>query len=448
MEKTMTAGEVLTSGWCPGDCVYCYIPKSEQMKALHEEIVERLQSGKYLDELEAVYGKNLQYLGFWGTEPVLTLPIIEKRIPEIFQRFPKLEFIGFSTSMLLDESVLENFIRCLIGRPIKLSIQISLDGPPWITDTNRAVGSADFIPKRFLRLVEAINDVDLGKLNVQFSFKPTHSIDNIQVFNRDKGKFKEYFEYFDRIIAGYKRIKKNKQVTLQGAASPTLVVPGKYTSLDGREFAEYLRQIHKLDRDTAYTSRLKRLFKFQDELYKKAMFTCSGGDSNFGVSDGRFHICHRTFYYDNEKYIEAVLREQDMGNWDVSVFNKGMVDHIVHNFIVPPEHLTRFRYVLRGYHDFWELQFGYTAAMVTELALCGQADERYLTDEELMTWFVLFINGCLSCPMENLLNTGTLHFQTLSMIRLWSNGAFQELLRRFREVLKSGKGSEYEFELC
>jgi len=67
--------------------------------------------------------------------------------------------------------------------------------------------------------------------------------------------------------------------------------------------------------------------------------------------------------------------------------------------------------------------------MLFELALAGQADDVYLRNDELATAFAIYLNQALSCPMENLLNTGSVHLQVVSLIRLFANGAFQQLLQ-------------------
>jgi len=77
--------------------------------------------------------------------------------------------------------------------------------------------------------------------------------------------------------------------------------------------------------------------------------------------------------------------------------------------------------------DFWEFQLSYVKAMMTELALVGQAD--YIESDELMELFALFVNSCLSCPMEKLLNTGSIHLQVISLLRMFGNGAFKEILK-------------------
>ncbi|GAI99331.1 unnamed protein product [marine sediment metagenome] len=63
-----------------------------------------------------------------------------------------------------------------------------------------------------------------------------------------------------------------------------------------------------------------------------------------------------------------------------------------------------------------------------ELALAGQAGHQYLENGELSTLFALFVTTGLSCPIENILNTGSIHLTPLSLLRMFGNGGFRELL--------------------
>lgn len=427
--NVLRAGEIVTSGWCPLNCTYCYIPKSDEMREVHKEIEEDLRSGRFLKRLKEIYGKDLTHLGFWGTEPTLTLPLIEEWIPEILLIFPKLENIGFSTSLMAYPERIVHFARVLLGRNLTLKVQISVDGPAFITDVNRMKGAAKKVPENFRKLIDSINTLPLGDLKVVFSWKATHSIDNIRDFLDKPERFDEYSDYFDGLNRDFKQRNKQKNVTLQDSQYPTLVVPGKYTSSDGRDFAEYIREFAKRGRTTTYTARLQRLFTWPDEIHKRRVFSCSGGDSNLGIGQG-VHICHRTFYYDKDEYIESILSNPDIDNWDVSLFKRGTIDNIRKNYIVKGEpHFTRFRYVMRGYHDFWKFQLEYVKAMMTELARANQVDPYYLENQELLRLFALFVNVAVSCPMENLLNAGSIHLQLISMLRMFGNGAFQEIVK-------------------
>ena len=147
---------------------------------------------------------------------------------------------------------------------------------------------------------------------------------------------------------------------------------------------------------------------------------------------GQMHICHRTFFYDKDEYIESILA-QDTENWDVSLFRRGTIEHIRKNYIVSPGvDESRFKYVLRGYHDFWKLQLNHTKALMIELARAGQVDPIYLDNQRLLELFAIFINVGMSCPMENLLNAGSIHLNLLSILRMFGNGAFQEIVKSAR----------------
>lgn len=437
----MTACEVLTTGWCPLECKYCYIPKNEYMKEMHREIVESLKSGEFLDRLEAVFGDRLEYLGFWGTEPTLTLDILGEKLPEVFERFPKIKELSFSTNMMLDSRIIVRFVdKCRkLDRKLLLKVQVSLDGPPWITDENRQGGAAGVMEQKLFEIVHQLNRGNMRQLEVQFRWKPTHSIDNFKAFVGDTKLLHEYKEFFERLNKRFEDENTNEKVKLLGGSyTPTIVVPGKYTTEDGMVFAEYVKAVHREGFETSYSPRVMRLVRNQLELGKRRQFSCSGGDSNFGLGK-TIQICHRTFYYDDEKYLSSVLEQADTENWDVSLFRRGTLDFINKWYIIDPKDelaKNRFMYVMRGYHDFWRLQMGYTNAMLMELAYAGQIDERYLHDAGLRELFALFLNASMSCPMENLLNTGSIHLQVVSLMRLFGNGAFQEVVRKVNQRIR------------
>ncbi len=422
----MEAAEILTTGWCPHNCKYCYIPKNEVMRELHNEVIADLKTGKYIKRLKKIYGDRLKTLGFWGTEPTLTLDLIQLLLPQLTQTFPKLNEMSFSTSMIAFEPIVR-FVKALQGYGISLKIQVSLDGPSFITDKNRFRGAAEKVPQNLFALASAIQD---QSTKVEFHWKATLTPGNIREMNDDPSKIDEYRQYFENLSKKFDEINQSKSTSLRKGCAPTLMVPGNYTSEDGRNFAQFLMNFRQKGYKTVYSFRLGKLLDFWDELgIKKSMFTCSAGDSNSGIGNN-FHICHRSFYLDESKYVDSVL-QQDVENWDVSHFRAGTIDLLRKYYIVDVDRdaeLTQLRYVMRNYHDFWRLQVGYARSMMMELALAGQVDHQYLENDELSTLFALFVSTGLSCPMENILNTGSLHLTPLSLLRMFGNGAFQELL--------------------
>ncbi|MFA6437577.1 MAG: hypothetical protein WC242_05310 [Candidatus Paceibacterota bacterium] len=401
------------------------------MKELHLDIAESLSNGAFIKNLNEAIGKNLSHLGLWGTEPATTLRILSKKLNDITKAFPKIEKIDFSTSLVFIDPIVD-FIQAMdrICPEIKLGIQISLDGPAFITDENRFKGAAQKIPENFIKLIKKIQKI---QLKINFRWKVTLMIDNIRKMIEESSGIDDFYLYFKDINNQFSIINKNKNIKLEEESYvPTLTVPGKYTTEDGKAFATFLKKIHEKNHESSYTYSLKRIVNFYYELSnKRTMFTCCAADSSIGVSD-KIHICHHGFYLDKEKYIKSVLAENDMNNWSVSYFNEGMVNVLIKWYT--PEINDNFAknrlfYVMRGYHDFWRIHLANVSAITKELALVGQTEKLFLKNENYLNLFSLFINIACSCPIESFLNTGSIHLTPISLIRMFGNGAFREILK-------------------
>ena len=111
MNKSLLATEQFSSASCNLKCGYCYIPKTSLMQSLQKEAVKELEDGSWLDNLEKLYGKDLEYFGLWGTEPTLTLD----KVPlfDLLDRFPKLKEISFSTNLMTSPDTIVRFITRL-----------------------------------------------------------------------------------------------------------------------------------------------------------------------------------------------------------------------------------------------------------------------------------------------------------------------------------------------
>ncbi|RLE67009.1 MAG: hypothetical protein DRJ38_00115 [Thermoprotei archaeon] len=422
----MESLEILTTAWCPFNCKYCYIPKTPMTVRMHKEL-----EGKLSSLIRDAAKLRIKHIGFWGTEPTLTLSKID--VQELLSN-PSLETISFSTSMMYKPEVIREFIMRVAPHKVNVRVQVSLDGPAFITDRNRMEGAAERIPQNLKQLVCSLQGVNLGETTVEFRFKATLTIDNLKEMVREPKLIDEYKAYFEGIERELIKANTNRNVRIaRGTYCPTMMVPGKYTSEDGKIFCSFVKECYAHDLKTAYHYRLRRIYDYAYELHKKRMFTCSGGDSNFGY-DGSFHICHRSFYLNRDDYVQSVL-QTDIDNWDVSLFKLGHIQH-VRRYIT--RDLVRLQYVLRGHHDFWKFDVSSVVARLQELAACGQVSELY-RDDHWAVKFAIFSQAGLDCPMENLLNTGSIHIVPVSLIRLFCNGAFEEIDRRVRSEISGRK---------
>ena len=461
----LCASEMFASAVCNMQCKYCYIPKNEAMKKLHEQIIEGIRSRKFFDILEGTYGKELKSLSLWGTEPTLILHEITEALPDMLNRFENLETFGFSSNMLSHTDRIVNFIEELAkitDREIKVDLQFSLDGPDYITDNNRKQGATEAIIKNVLSVLTSLDKLDLKNIKVDSHFKPTLSIDNIRFYNENVPKLIDWFKLFDDIYEEFNVSVKNKdKISLATGAAPTFVLPGVYTKSDGEEAKEFFDNLYFIEslnrRDSLfkyitrfnnYEGRFSRMVRFHSEIPAKAfMFTCSGGDANLGIDmNGIAHICHRSFFMMQEEYTETVSEDLNPENWDVKIFQTGRDKVLREKFtadVSKKEDFLRFTYIMRNYHDFMTFRISQVVHLTKELAFAGQASQQFLVDDDLCEMFAMFVVTAFSCPAESVAATGVVHFTPVSIIRLLGNGAFESMFSHYVDRIKKGELNLY-----
>jgi len=423
--RNIKAMEIFTSGICNMDCKYCYIPKSQVMRDIHNNILNHLISFNLSDIRELA--SNIEYLGLWGAEPTMSLNYISEQIDNIKRILPRLKEISFSTNgMNLD--VIKDMIDKCNCAGINLEVQFSFDGPEYINGMNRMPNTLEKVIGNFKSLIIWLNQKDL-KIRIKLRGKATLTIENVKYLLKHN-LVSDYVNFFEKISRELATLSRSSNVILILPLTFNMEVPGTYTSEDGRYFARFMRKIHELGFDSVFTSRLERVINLRNSLSTKpSMFSCSGGDSNIGYDFRKIHICHRSFMLDNEAYLKDIL-EHKPNNWDVQNLARGTASQVMKYYIVSPKNLNRFVYLLRAYHDFWRLRLTHTIVEIKELALSGQISPYYKSNDDLALLFALFLNTANACPMENVLVTGSLFFVPPSIIRLWGNGAFYELIKR------------------
>ncbi|MEW6106197.1 MAG: hypothetical protein AB1563_07525 [Bacillota bacterium] len=440
------ACELFAAATCNMACAYCYIPKTPTMGELHRRVTSELSSGRWIETLKQVVGEQLEHIGFWGTEPTLILDFVTPQVPDILGTFPNLKNVGFSTNLLQRPEVICDFARALSAHTdkVKLDVQVSLDGPEWVTDENRHPGAVAAITANLRRLFEDLGSGGPG-ITVAMRFKPTLTVENMRAM--DDQRIGEWFSFFDGLLDMYAVTVRDKEhLQFAPEVTPTFVVPGRYTSDDGRDVAAFFERVWRLEQRhqrkrmfkyirgslNQYVKRFQRLVRYHGDFMRHpSMMTCSAGDTNMGLGLARVHICHRTFMLDQPEYVASV--ERTLGNWDVSLFEQGRIS-IANRFIADADakrELARLWYVMRNYHDFYTLQVSYGVALLKELAAAGQVSPVYGECEELAALLALFVATAFSCPAENLLNTGCLHFSPVSLFRLLGNGAFESILEQY-----------------
>jgi len=437
------ASELFAAGWCNLSCKYCYIPKTDFLKGIHQNIIKRIEDGSLLKDAWDFFGEDMETFSHWGTEPTLTLTKFKPFYDEAFKIFPKLKKIFFSSNFMTNPENIVKFAHEILPQrdDIELGIQISLDGPAWITDDNRTGGST-------LKIIQNANDV-IKRLDtpikIAFNVKSTIGINKLREL-ADFKKVEEYYDFFEETLGLWFESMKGKNMKFGKCVDPTFVVPSPYTQEDGKALsAMYDHQICLQQKtwnnitppDCHYYGRwMGRLPYYREFFTKQRMFTCSAADSNFAIGDkqGIVHGCHRSFYMNHPEYENECkkwgLDEQTMEGIETER-SKDLTKLTIADMNNEAE-ITKMLYLNRAYHDNVKFRLSTSMALIKELAIIGQVSKVY-KDWRWAELFAMFIQNMV-CQMDNISTGSCLEINPASYFRLFGNGTFEKIIERTKLI--------------
>jgi len=428
--------EMYSSAICNLNCSYCYIPKVSELKDVNKRIVEDICNGTYIERIKTI-APDLKGLAFWGAEPTITLPEIIEHLDEFLIAFPKLDHFSFSTNLIKDPTVIYEFLKALPDdRKFSAGFQISIDGHKPITDANRGEGTTKKISDNIRLLAFMMNDLKDKNVSVRFPTKITWTMDNVRFFYENLEELDESYNFFSKMQDDLDRINTNKNVKYLINCWGNMELPGNYTKEDGLLVAELFKEVYQRKRIyipksqkfvkkkwktlplDSFKSMMERALFYSDYLYsKQCMFTCSAGDSQFGISVDGYHPCHRTF-----TFILEQMRKYEGCD----------VNFIRSKITVPKEtfdvDFPRVSYLVGGFHNFLKMRHNATISSIFEAARVGEILPKYKHYENAY-YLALMNTAAYSCHIDNFIQTSSIGISPLSLIRLFGNGALDYLMK-------------------
>ncbi len=442
------AVEVVNAGKCNLDCAYCYIPKTAEMDTMHDEIVEYLDSGKFIDDLVSVYGDTLTCLSPWGTEPTLTLDIFSKWMPELIKTFPNLHNINFSTNMLRNPKHLFGFLEVL-PKDVEFtwSLQYSLDGPAFINDITRMKNATKRIMDNVLEFAAQASREDLGELKITMNCKSTWDESIIEMVGQDLDKVREYLDFFNLFYGELDTVLTGSHLMHGKVNAPFLALPGRFTQQHGKYWGEINRELlrlqvahevhglypHLSNEFCAYRPRLHRIIDHGVEYYLSTSHTtCSAGDSQYALDHkSQLHACHRSFYINDDNYVTSVKADPTRVNWHAAQYGDDRL-HDIRKFMMVGVNDDfggkRIAYTNTAYHEFARGRVALAKGLIKLLAKAGQINKLYYSDK-VATFFAEFMISAFSCPVEYQLTLGNTNLFPASVIKVCGNGFFETLMK-------------------
>lgn len=452
-QKNAVAVELFSAAWCNLDCKYCYIPKHNQtIIDKHQEIIDEVKKvDPLIKRIKKLYGNDVSIMSHWGSEPSLTIKYFKDFYHRAFKEFPSLKTISWSSNFLSRIDDMVDFISELSphdDRELDFDIQLSLDGPPWITDENRRGGATKNIVENMYDFFEKINNLPEEKIKgktIKTHFKPTMSKEQyVPMTNYDT--VYNYYLFFDKVCWNLSERNKKGRIKPTFNCDPTVICPDDYTKQDGINFNKMYETIQevrhnvtfrKIKPDFNYYFAFQKLCILSHELFTKSkMFTCSAGDSQFGISE-RLHPCHDTFYHPYEAMKDAYKKDNDRShsNHESDNVQTGRMDitkdKLTKNIdSLSNKELFDYIYMMRGFHDFTKMRLTYCMAIIKEMAYCGQVSECYKNDDmaELLALFSITRH---SCPTGHMQYLGSMNLIHPVYFKLFGNGLLENFVRRW-----------------
>lgn len=430
--------EVLFAGKCNLRCSYCLIHKNtEQMNCYNEAIIESIKNGEFQKRIINKFAPSkdlLEVISLWGAEPTLNAGYVQKLLEPLFDYFPKVNEIMFSTNAIIGfEKGIKPFYDFVSEyakkhqRIFQLTIQYSIDGPKYITDKNRGCpGATEKVVQALIDTVKYHNNnIQSDYFTLNIMTKPTVSPEN-QEYLLKNDKIEDWFLFFDELTEKLEKLcPSKKNLVLNTAQEPTICSPYDYTKKDGIIFKKFIQAIKKLDIShfRHYQHPLINRFvigwrwALASQDYSGTALLCNAGYTGTSVDyEGNIMTCHRV--YDGYRSGGAEYPEPAK--------SIHLVDSIKDEY--------RINYLTKSYFLNHRFKMNIQEALLSALVSCGEIDEKYLDIRYQRILTMLF--GATTCYAgECGFQTPGLYLTPLGRLRLLCNGALEEIVEYYEQYL-------------
>ena len=407
--------DIIFSSDCNLSCKYCYLYHNKRkLKNYNKEIIESFRNKEFVQNIKNFFIKNqkdpkeIDQLSLWGAEPTLNSNEGYEFLEECFDYFINANTLFFSTNGILGLQGIIPFIEFIKNykRDLSLRIQISIDGPEWINETNRGKGSTIKTVDTINQLSKYLYENELTS-KVLITLKPTLNMKQIKTLAESEEKVFLWYKFFDDLQDVNNKYNCNNLFLL---ANPTIANPEEYSVQDGKNFAKYIKNINSLDLTKLNHYKHRDLYAASLENIRNSINNislCCAGRSGYGIDkDGMIYICHRDF-------------------------TLPVVEEIINNRMAKtPKEFSKMNHLCQIFHSDSQSRYYFFKIIAFTLSKYGQIDKKYLMDELSLQYLFKIVNHYM-CAFGQIDYTKELFVFYTGYLKLIGNGAEEELIKYF-----------------
>ena len=430
-----------TTAVCNLNCVYCFIDKNSALQTIDQYLDDSFikTPDYYFDFAKRMFYKDkLEEMQFWGGEPFLAIHRAYHTIEKCINFFPNLKIFMASTNFAHDTFFDEfygilDILKQYPSRKFSFKLQMSIDGPEEINDSNRGKNVTQTFIKNFKKFVIELQDILPENVSLGLHMKPTLDSESIKKL-QNKDSVYNYFHFFEGFHDFFRKNNKKKNLTIS-LPIPNTACPSPHTKADGIRFANYC----KLCRELSEENKTTHIFKYYKNILsfhnKKAIINsncigfCQNGVKSLGLlPNNMVSCCHNGFVNLIADYKKKV--QEDSTHMATVTIEKGLFTGKRNSLIFnadSPEFETHQKKIEYFNHKDNTAKMINMVSLLRLLAMTGQVDIKYADYKEAIAGIQYITNSTAYCVRDNLGVTGSLYLYPVGLLKLLLNGAREEI---------------------
>ena len=429
---------VYSCGVCNLNCRYCTIDKNPVLKDIDNELEESFKGDYYFNRIKEYFPRydQLHRLETWGGEPFLRMDRVYPLVHKLIEHYPYFNEMFSSTNFSYD-SWLDQFMGLMRVfeqypyREFKYELQLSVDGPPYINDTNRGAGVTERCIKNFDKLINIIKEGKFPKnVVLDMYIKGTWDIEAIHRLN-DKEKLIEFFQFYEQTYL-LKASELNKPNIIVGCGIPNVAIPSPVTKHDGEVFAELVKKCREIEEENL----THHYFKLYDRITPFTGKFCSnyGGmcDDCFGCGSGGCMVgflpnnmvsaCHEGFTLLVDNYKKFAMKRSDE---NLSVNLNKFFELNTTPMCLTDEGYVEHERKMDFISNSSPVQVANTVLLIMTLAMSGLVDQKYINEGMALFAAKTILVNSSYCIKANYAMTGSFILEPTDTYILLLNGALE-----------------------